>query len=576
MLNGQVEEEATHMTVAEEVAMLPPIPNLVACDSEPIAPPFTKRPPGICAIATTEDKKLITDKSELMSDANAWRRIGRSLVLQLSYRNDEDVAITLKFLQRIPFFHALSSSEMLTVMDKMHFTLTRGTDIEVARVTDGTKDVKSSPRPGFDGEPLEGIAASLLDPSLSISSAPEDTRDATCKSKEKRLVESPVPLTGGVEPVPHWTDVSVQDDDTDGDAGLYVLVVGKLLMELPTAAGRQHFPVLAYDTFGYPLMTNVLPVGTRFVTAEPCMFVRLKASASSTLERLLTKSNDRVLRNQFLFLKNGLSLSLFAGCPDTMIEACARNMLPLRLSTRQVLVEEGEESDAMFFISGGKILATRSIRSQLPLPAQLPTQRAKPATLAAETLQGSPRSRRRPGRRGHVMEVTAMHCGEICGEVGLLAYNPDTRPGEGIVWSADYWRAALLGRFVTQEETDVTSALFTGSTVGTGPSATDTGGDPLNLSANATHAHEAVEELRYPPIPMPRKATLYAQQPSQVYRLSYAACRKHLHGIALTRLQEYVKGYPSHDDLQGQYEQQHLWDSYREDLLKEVMQNRRR
>lgn len=57
--------------------------------------------------------------------------------------------------------------------------------------------------------------------------------------------------------------------------------------------------------------------------------------------------------------------------------------------------------------------------------------------------------------------------------------------------------------------------------------------------------------------------TAIATSPTLVYALSYTDCARFLPSVSLRRLCEYVKGYPSYDDLFTINSQQREWSTFR-------------
>lgn len=389
---------------------------------------------------------------------------------------------------------------------------------------------------------------------------------------------------------------------------LMILVEGKMLLGLPTANGMEYFTLLPGDAFGYRMLTEALPVGARYVTERACFLLMVRqrlptrggaveGGALLPVASAIRLAEEHVFRRQMDFLANRLSQKLFETAAETQptgegkrkappsqrphavvhpeLVTCARSMVPLRLIDNQLLAGEGEASDALFLVYEGCITVSRVI----PLRKGL-----GPSALRGAGGGGGGAANGVP-RNSVVMEIATLRRGELCGELGLIGYNPDMRPGEGTVWSDDYWRDALFNRFrVSPTALNSSNAAFlkdiqdspaTGRTAHGGSSRCDDSVCPLD-GAEEDVDREIEKRALFADVPPPRMAALISRNASLVYRLDYKVCRETFSSAVVTRLREYTKGYPSADDLRDRYEQQREWDVYREGVYREAVERVRK
>ncbi|CCW59523.1 unnamed protein product [Phytomonas sp. EM1] len=274
------------------------------------------------------------------------------------------------------------------------------------------------------------------------------------------------------------------------------------------------------------------------------------------------------------------------------LHGIARRLLPLRLSKGQPLLHRGEVADAVYFIAAGVFSCARA-----------PWRRSFPA--ASGGLKR--RDRDRP-----FVEVSTLVAGDFCGELELLGYDPDERPGEGVVWGAAYWREALARRLSvaidpagalasvclagTLEKTDETPSNTEEKEAKTQEMTNETTKDKEEDGYTAvepeedamddlmeeeneeeTNNHGRCEERIFSPgaaeHPRARIATVRAKTPAMVFRLDYDACRVLFSEKTFARLREYVRGYPSNEDLRVVLTAQRKWREYRAKVVEDVLRD---
>lgn len=419
---------------------------------------------------------------------------------------------------------------------------------------------------------------------------------------------------------------------------VFILARGKMLLEMPTTNGAQYYPILPLDSFGHELWLRNIPENAKCITTEPCTVVVLDLR-DPELHFVLNRANESLLEEQKRYLRDTLKVKIFASWEEAEFEECAKCLLPLRTESFQIVVEEDEVSDALYFLKEGQLTVTRLVKPQLQkrklkhLPSSV-TVSSLYMPHSPTLLQGrAPRLFRHlqhttllPSE--HVMQVASLQPGEFFGELGLLAHNPDVRPGENIIWTDRYWFDALSNRFQQSRNTVAAETFFLKDLCSKKPNAQNapekksddqgenvhnvgladqslakSAGQPklcrpmlgeneknekgLNerkkkeytekdgfVASSQSFLPEEEEPIdqRYPIQTAPRKATVYAQLPSVLYRLSYECCRRHIGGLALTRLLEFMKGYPSHEEVYEQFEKQLKWTVYRDEFIADILQ----
>ncbi|CCW72313.1 unnamed protein product [Phytomonas sp. Hart1] len=221
-----------------------------------------------------------------------------------------------------------------------------------------------------------------------------------------------------------------------------------------------------------------------------------------------------------------------------------------------------------------------------------------------------------------MIEVATLAAGDFCGELELLGYDPNERPGEGVVWGEAYWREALLKQYSARVDPAMTlMSLCSGTTAKFAPKGIETpvkaktadkltetdrkeedrcdntlfsADTPLPPIPSSLAAASVVDEegddnkedhqqnersdkknsvLRttLAQFPRTRIATVRAKTSAIVYRLGYDDCRALFSDKIITRLREYVRGYPSNDDLSVVHEAQNKWRKYRTKIVDEIM-----
>lgn len=564
-------------TVASQLAALPPLPVLLG-GGEPIAkPPINLETcnsvtgpvsrgngAGVGENATVED---------FINETTVWKQIEKSLSLPALYRSREDLALTLRMLRRVHYLNFLMDEDLTTIANFM--------SIETVNVQGSVIYVKTEPEPEMadsESESENGDEEQDAKPIREKHLQKDELQTAMSGGDQRysQSLSSPRFRSPTLEEHSMMSGVSLVQPVYYPESPVRILVRGKVLLEIPTINGMQHYPVLPLDTFGNELWTDPLPVGSRYMSTEPCTIVVLNPG-DQKLNRVLARADKLMLEEQKRYLRDMIKVKIFESWQEADFERCAKRFVPLRLESFQVIIEECEHSDCLYFLKEGQLTVTRLVRPHKG-------KKARPNLLGTSSRLTSPRGEsprhtanlirtvRDPALspNEHVMQVASLNPGEFFGELGLLAHDPDVRPGENTVWTDKYWTDALTNRFRQPDVLEKASLVkeLRGNSEKAESSTSEPPPPPDGRGANV--------DIRYPQKTTNRTATVYAQLPSVVYRFSFDDCRENIGGLALTRLMEFVKGYPAHDELYEQFEKQLKWTVYRDEFIADVFRQNRK
>lgn len=570
-------------TVASQVASLPPLSVLLGGGAPIAKPPIPVDgsrevvPEAITGVSAGHEE------DDFVNETTVWKQIEKSLNLPALYRSREDLTLTLRMLRRIHYLKGLNEDDLMTIANGMRIETISTQGFVVWEKTEPEPEVADSDSESENE--MDEMDRLLL--GIGSKKSPQRKADSnrlpqvdTSSSLNKVVSPSSSRFRSpGLEDHSMISAVSSLPPVSYSDQPVHFLARGKILLEIPTVNGMQHYPVLPLDTFGNELWTEALPVGSKYLSTEPCTLVVLQPG-DQKLNRVLARVDKMRLEEQKRFLRDQLKVKIFESWQEAEFERCAKCFVPLRVESFQIVMEEGERSDCLYFLKEGQLTVTRLVR---PHPKKKSRSKHAPQHPQHQSaMDNLVRHVRDPtlAPTEHVMQVASLNPGEFFGELGLLAHDPDVRPGENIVWTDKYWTNALCNRF---KQTDVVAeASFVkelcgggrgSDQAGTGSSSGAASGDGTSLPRPDANEHI---DIRYPPVTTNRMATVYAQLPSMLYRLSFEHCREHIGGIALTRLMEFVKGYPAHDEIYEQFEKQLKWTVYRDEFIAEVLRQNKK
>lgn len=323
----------------------------------------------------------------------------------------------------------------------------------------------------------------------------------------------------------------VEDDLPDN---VYIVVHGCLRRVYTSVNGRVSQDVIRGAIVGAPFEVKALPVTAKYETSE---FSRCLAIPQASYEALLGKVIDgRRLQQRMHFFRQ-LTVPILAAWSEDEIEQLARAVFPQSYLSRAISVREGEQSDALYFLVHGKLRVVREIEF-------------------TAVAKGEPCAK--------LLEVATLTPGEYYGELGLLRANIDAEKKTRFRLAKLDAGQSLIGDSDDDDSDreDVTDATPDDSLAGTTRSALMTSMQTSVASLSSSIALGASEPLR-------RRATIFAHTPAEVFVLTrdrfHALFRQG--GSALARMREYAKGYPSAQEVRGQFLKQQKWSQFKSDML---------
>ncbi|RNF19375.1 uncharacterized protein Tco025E_04162 [Trypanosoma conorhini] len=486
-----------------------------------------------------------------------WDQVERSLEFPFVYRSDKNKDLCLKMLRRIPQFESLVEDDLVVIATRM----------EIVRVRANTV-----------------LAGCLPFPPCSSCLAKQAARSASSDTSNE--VDGLVSLAESLFGVAEKKEVCehVSSANRDVNKHVFVLLRGKIALRLPSVQTSLEAFVEPYEVFALPTTVAALPEGSWYVTTGECMLLRLARDTELALDRLISYLEKQVLNERALFLRCQLRVKIFTHWTRDKYEAAARSMIPLRTSWRQMVVTQGMEADALYFIKEGQCVVVRDVpmlhqqtqeqerrprRSSgstqaeaYPLPQRISPGRPEGKMHLPATSVDSPLPLSSPPPHTKLVELGTLREGEFFGELGLLNHDVDWRPDVEKVWSETYWHNLLLSAL----HAPIDYAAVEGNM--SWCSTTEYNTDDYSLQSRVSSAKPP--DGAFPPASLHRQASVYTKTPCVLYMLTHENCR-HLFGEReYAQLKGFAKGYPSCENIEEQYERQRKWAQYRKALVKDV------
>ncbi|KAH9600530.1 hypothetical protein LSM04_005721 [Trypanosoma melophagium] len=522
---------------------------------------------------STKPSDILARYSELSrQEYDLWDRVERSLEFPFVYRSEASKNLCYKMLRRVPLLRTLNEGDLEVI----------SSHIEVFRIG-GTEMLAGKP-------PFPDVNSRFSLQLLTTKSQSQfDDNDVASG------VTADPPIVPGAK-VHHEPRDSINSSNSKIAMGnrIFILLRGRVVLRIPSLQSAIDAFVEPYEVFALPLIMEALPDGSWYETDGDCMLISLTCNVDLSLDRVIGRLEKNVIESRVSFLQRQLRVKVFTHWTPEQYEACARALVPLRVSWRQVVVEQGMESDAMYFIYEGQCVVVRDV----PLHRQQKEQ-AKPhtkhmyhqqymSTSSPKTPASSSR-RRSPQKQSDTnngkmtshlaklqstgatsplvktMEVVTLREGEFFGELGLLNHQVDWKPDVDTIWSKDYWQKTLDRAL--RAPVDFSSLegdlSWRSKKQGKNNSNNHNDGDSENTNNNGV----------FPPVPLPRQATVYTKSPCVFFMLSNDHCRRLFGDREYAQLKEFAKGYPSCEDIEEQYERQRRWSNYRKTLVNAVMKD---
>lgn len=498
---------------------------------------------------------------QIHQENELWEVVERSLEYPFVYRSDKNKALCLKMLRRIGLLQSLPESDLEGVASHMEIVRMRTKEVILGKVPSSSSD-------------------SLLKvPDLVTSVVSGDSVSS---------------ISCGVSPnQPHLEKEAVNQSfmgTLSDNRYVYVLLRGSVALRMPSIQSSMEAFVEPYEMFGLPLIIDALPLGSWYETTGDCVLLRLERDIDLLLDRVISDIEKKLVEERVHFLRQQLRVKVFTYWTLEEYEMFARSLIPLRLSWRQLVVGQGMDSDALYFIKEGNCVVVRNVpffcqqkmqkRVSSPLPStgallrrhssgRRPDGGGKPSNTAPEaprrsspSLSPSPSSAPPPPPM-KLVELVTLREGEFFGELGLLNHNVDWKPGVDAIWSEAYWKDTLDRALCAPVDytalEDNLPWLSSQCDVTDGPTA--------NCSSVSPERGERV----FPSTLFPRQANVYTKCPCVLYMLTYERCRQLFGEREYAQLKEFAKGYPSCENIEDQYERQRRWAQYRKALVRDVL-----
>ncbi|KEG10228.1 hypothetical protein DQ04_04011010 [Trypanosoma grayi] len=495
---------------------------------------------------------------QLHQEYELWDRVERSLELPFVYRSEESKTLSLKMLRRIPVLQPLSEGDLEVICSHMEVVQLHSNETLAGKPPFALPPTNISPG---------SSALMLCDPDYSRPDLLVDA-DAVDEAPTQGKKETRDRLMSEEQPIAQY---------------VYVLLRGRVVLRIPSLRTAVDAFVEPYEMFAMPVTVTALPPGSRYETDADCMLLRLMRDADLALDRVIGRLEKRLVGSQVTFLRRQLRAKVFTHWTQEEFEECARALVPLRVSWRQVIVDQGDDSDAMYFIKEGQCIVVRKVplhrqherqqqkrqeqdqkvshssrASVTPLRRRSPLRRAEANNRQSPT-NSSPSS---PALPAKLMELVTLREGEFFGELGLLNHCVDWKPDVVSVWSGAYWHNTLH----TALRAPVDIAALEGEAAWRSAPHSPREGDTASEGASASLNKDV-----FPSLPMKRQATVYTKCPCVILMLTYDRCRDLFGNRVYAQLKEFARGYPSCEDIEVQYERQRKWLHYRKALANEVM-----
>ncbi|EKF39733.1 hypothetical protein MOQ_000039 [Trypanosoma cruzi marinkellei] len=495
---------------------------------------------------------------QLQQEIASWEEVKISLEYPFVYRSDKNKDLCLKMLRRIPHFESLVENDLVVIASHMEIVRARG-----KMVLAGSPPIPSCPAcfPIMLATPVVPTPPNEVDGLLSLIELP--TGDA----ERKRACEHAL-------------------GDAHVNNHVYILLCGRVLLRMPTLKTSVESFVEPYEVFALPVTVNALPEGSWYETDGECMLLRVTRGTDLALDRLIGDLEKRVIEERVLFLRRQLRVKVFTHWTAGDYEEAARLLVPLRVSWRQVVVTQGIESDAMYFIKEGQCVVARNI----PLLHQHQQEREreskrvsvfkKPHTsLQRQRVRDVHSERNTPmpsvpvdsimlsaqlqSLHTRLVEIVTLREGEFFGELGLLNHDVDWKPDVERIWCKKNWHDVLLDALqapVNYDSLEGNASWCSSRRVLT---------DDHSVRTRISSVKQA--DTAFPPASRQRQATVYTKSTCVLYMLTHDHCRNIFDEREYAQLKEFAKGYPSCEDIEGQYNRHRKWAHYRKELVNDVL-----
>ncbi|ORC87891.1 uncharacterized protein TM35_000191350 [Trypanosoma theileri] len=528
---------------------------------------------GICGNSTKPSEALARYAELSRQEYDLWDRVERSLELPFVYRSEANKNLCYKMLRRVPLLRTITEGDLEVISSHMEVLRLSGTEVLAGKPPFPDVQTRKST------QSWSTMTRSQFDDNDSVSALIAGEHSTVSASKAHR------------EPGDSMSSSGVKI--TMGNR-IFILLRGRVVLRIPSLQTAADAYVEPYEVFALPVMVEALPDGSWYETDGDCMLISLTCNVDLSLDRVIRRIENNEIEKRISFLQRQLRVKVFTHWTREQYEACARALVPIRVSWRQLVVDQGMESDAMYFIYEGQCIVLRDVPLQRQQSQQAEIQSRQmshqqysssstPKTLTSRARWRLPQkhngsnSGKTTSHLGKqlpstgvtsplvkTMEIVTLREGEFFGELGLLNHQVDWKPDVDTIWSRDYWQKTLDSALRAPVDFSALDGTLSWCTKSQGKSNSN---DP-----NGEDSHNNYDGV-FPPVPLPRQATVYTKSPCLFYMLSNEHCRSLFGDREYAQLKEFAKGYPSCEDIEEQYERQRKWLHYRKTLVNAVMQD---
>ncbi|CCD11737.1 unnamed protein product [Trypanosoma congolense IL3000] len=464
-----------------------------------------------------------------------WMAVERSLELPFVYRTDASKELALSMLCHISQFSDLSKRDLEVLCTYMR----------IVHIEDGTVFIGKQPQKVDCDEAEEDF----------VGLSPTFRKDDPFGHANQPTNEGGSGFEGGLRrrSSPTWKH---RQECTEGSPSrkvkrgvtsscVYVLLRGSVLLRLPSLKCSVDTVVESYEVFALPTTLSALPGDAFYQACADCTLLCFACNKEFLLDGVIKRLDRNLVKEQADFLQKHLRVKIFTHWTRQQYERCARALVPLRVSWRQMVVEQSVNSDAMYFIKEGQCVVVRNVpllRGQHHCATQrsgnLPSFIATPPRMrkssvkinschAAAPLSTTRCSQPRLSTLGStkLVELATLREGEFFGELGLLSHRVDWKPDVDKVRSGAYWRESLT----QAKNTPVDYAALDGNPPWRKTQCVDSNDLPSERRRSSSSGSQTAQTTdnkiwMFPEPTMKRQASVYTKCPCVLYMLPYDCC----------------------------------------------------
>jgi CRP-like cAMP-binding protein len=458
--------------------------------------------------------ETVVDNLDIPNERLAWLQAAEDLKKPVYLRTELETSRILTLLSRLRFFQSLSFHQ--------RFSLTKIARFK--KVPPGVMLLETHGRPSSaPSSKLEVLEFSAL----SVSSA------------EPRTAASGVETTRGKSSDPLVNFAADLHSQQRPAQEILVVVCGAVMLRVPQPQGISQTIIEKGEPIGTNIVTAALPAGSQYVTTE---VTELLCLSSESIEDYLEKLEELELEQRKSFFQN-LTVPILAAWSEEQFLRLARGVYPIRVLSRELVVREGTEASAAYFIFSGKLKVVREIDF-------------------SHTNGGAPSVK--------LLELATLSEGEFFGELALLRHRVEST--KKVKLSRLTNEINFSAKKTSTEAPAMPPQHFGGSrqvSVRLAKSTKQPAASPSGASSSDSDEEDFKTLSSHKP-PLLRQATVYAHTPTTLYVLPREEFMKIMTGSALVRLREYAKGYPSHEEIRSHFSKQQKWEDFKNQLVAQV------